>query len=366
MKTDYQSKKLKKILFVCPYPENIAAGQRLKFEPHFSRLEELGYEVTAHNFMTLKLWNIISKEGHNAHKILGTLLGLFKRLQLLFSIRKYDCVYIFMNVFPFGPPILESLYVWFSKKVIFDVEDNMLTSEQGSINWLASVLKSRTKIKFLLKNADYIIASSPDLVNQCNNISGKKNARFIPPTLDEKRFIPKTKDSNLSEIVIGWTGTFSSKNFLEMIVPHLESLYEKRKFKLMVIGNFDYTNEKLDLEVIKWNEDHEIQQLQNFDIGLYPLPSNDWVSGKSGLKAMQYMAIGIPAVCSAVGNALTFIENNEDGVLVFNESEWIDVLTDLIDNAKKRDEIGKNARQKFLQNFSKETIFQKYLNIIDN
>ena len=58
MTTDHHSKKLKKILFVCPYPENIAAGQRLKFEPHFSRLEELGYEVTAHNFMTLKLWTI--------------------------------------------------------------------------------------------------------------------------------------------------------------------------------------------------------------------------------------------------------------------------------------------------------------------
>ena len=132
----------------------------------------------------------------------------------------------------------------------------------------------------------------------------------------------------------------------------------------MVIGNFDFTNDKLDLEVIKWSEDHEIQQLQNFDIGLYPLPSNDWVSGKSGLKAMQYMAIGIPAVCSAGGNVITLIDNNENGVLVFNESKWIDALCDLIDDAKKRDEIGKNARKKFLENFSKETIFQKYLNVI--
>lgn len=366
MTIENQSKKSKKILFVCPYPENIAAGQRLKFEPHFKRLEELGYEITVHSFMSIKLWNIISKEGYTAQKILGTLLGFFERFQLLFSIRKYDCVYIFMNVFPFGPPILESLYVCLSKKVIFDIEDNMLSSEQGSINWLASFLKSKTKTKFLIKNADHIIASSPDLANQCNDISGKHNAKFIPPTLDEKRFFPKTKDVNLSEIVIGWTGTFSSKKFLETLIPHLESLYQKRKFKLMVIGNFDFTNDKLDLEVIKWSEDHEIQQLQNFDIGLYPLPSNDWVSGKSGLKAMQYMAIGIPAVCSAVGNVLTFIDNNENGVLVFNESKWIDALCDLIDDAKKRDEIGKNARKKFLENFSKETIFQKYLNVLED
>ena len=59
MTIENQSKKSKKILFVCPYPENIAAGQRLKFEHHFKRLEELGYEITVHSFMSMKLWNII-------------------------------------------------------------------------------------------------------------------------------------------------------------------------------------------------------------------------------------------------------------------------------------------------------------------
>ena len=132
----------------------------------------------------------------------------------------------------------------------------------------------------------------------------------------------------------------------------------------MVIGNFEMVNTNLNLEVLQWNSKDEITQLHNFDIGLYPLPESDWIAGKSGLKALQYMAIGIPAVCSAVGNVLTFIDNNENGVLVFNESKWIDALCDLIDDVKKRDEIGKNARKKFLENFSKETIFQKYLNVI--
>ena len=357
---------MKKILFICPYPENVAAGQRLKFEPHFERLEELGYQITIHNFMTVKLWNIISKEGYAAQKILGTLVGLFKRILLLFSLRKYDCVYIFMNVFPFGPSILERLYMKLSKKVIFDIEDNLLSSEQGSINWLASVLKSKSKPRFLIKNADHVIASSPELADQCNNISGKKNTEFIPPTLDDKRFIPRIKNNDLNQVVIGWTGTFSSKNFLEVVIPDLERLYKIKKFKLMVIGNFEITNKNLDLEVIQWNEDQEIEQLQKFDIGLYPLPHNNWVSGKSGLKAMQYMAIGIPAVCSAVGNVLTFIDHNENGVLIFDQNEWITALSDLIDHADKRDRIGKNAREKFLQEFSKDAIFKKYLSLIES
>jgi len=357
---------LKKILFVCPYPKNVAAGQRLKFEPHFKRFEELGYEVTVHNFMTMKLWNIISKEGNTIKKIIGTFLGFVKRIKLFFSLKHYDCVYIFMNVFPFGPPILEWLYVNNSKKVIYDLEDNLLSPEEGSVNWLASILKSKTKPIFLIKNADHIIASSPELANQCSKISPKRYAEFIPPTLDEQRFIPRIKKNPSDKIVIGWTGTFSSKHFLEEIIPYLEQLYQVRKFKLMVIGNFKITNENLDLDVVDWSEDKEIEQLQKLDIGLYPLPHNEWVSGKSGLKAMQYMAIGIPAVCSAVGNVLTFVEHNKNGILIYDQDQWIDELKDLIDHADKRDRIGNNARKKFLKTFSQDAIFKKYQRLVEN
>ena len=134
----------------------------------------------------------------------------------------------------------------------------------------------------------------------------------------------------------------------------------------MIIGNFKITNKHLDLEVIQWNEDQEIEQLQNFDIGLYPLPKNSWVSGKSGLKAMQYMAIGIPAVCSAVGNVLTFIDHGKNGVLVFEKDQWLSALSDLIDDVDKRKNIGIKAREKFIQEFSQDAIFKKYLNLIES
>lgn len=120
------------------------------------------------------------------------------------------------------------------------------------------------------------------------------------------------------------------------------------------------------MEVIQWNEDQEIEQLQNFDIGLYPLPKNSWVSGKSGLKAMQYMAIGIPAVCSAVGNVLTFIDHGKNGVLVFEKDQWLSALSDLIDDVDKRKNIGIKAREKFIQEFSQDAIFKKYLNLIES
>ena len=83
--------------------------------------------------------------------------------------------------------------------------------------------------------------------------------------------------------------------------------------------------------------------------------------GKSGLKAMQYMSIGIPTLCSAVGHVPNIIEDGVDGILVFKESEWKEKLKDIMDDEMKRKIIGKNARKTFLTNYSKKSITKLYL-----
>ena len=75
------------------------------------------------------------------------------------------------------------------------------------------------------------------------------------------------------------------------------------------------------------------------------------------------MAIGVVPVCTAVGNVLNFIEHGKDGVLIYDD-EWIDSLTQLLDDVQKRELIGRNAREKFVQFFSQEEIFKKYISVI--
>ena len=358
---------MKEILFICPYPFDVAAGQRLKFEPHFSKLEKKGFEVKINSFMSYQLWEMVYKRGHITTKIFWTILGLIRRIILIFSLRKYDCVYIFMNVFPFGPPLLEWTYRIFSRRIIYDLEDNMLSDEPEGGNWIASLFKSKIKYQFLISTADEVIASSPFLVEKCKEITGKNNVHFIPPTLDLSRFTERPrKNKEDKKVVVGWTGTVGSKVFLDELIPTLEKLHDICPFKLMVIGNFEMSHPFLDLEVLKWSLEEEINQLHNFDIGIYPLPLNDWIGGKSGLKALQYMAVGIPPVCSAIGNVLNFIKNNEDGILVNNEEEWLVNLESLIKDKERRENIGKKAREKFLNEFSQDRIFDHYYSLIES
>ena len=351
----------KKILFVCPYPPNLAAGQRLKFEPHFDALEREGYDIKQSCFMSQRLWHIAYKPGHYMEKFFWTIKGFCERVFLSFTLRKYDTVYIFMNVFPFGPAILERLFRKISRRVIYDIEDNIISKESNDDKRIVNFLKSKEKYEFLIKTADVVIASTPALSEKCNQISSSEKSIFIPPTLDDKRFIPKALSTNKEKLTIGWTGTFSSKSYLDIVLPHLEALYKERNFKTKIIGNFEMDNPALDLEVVQWNKDDEVNQLQDIDIGLYPLSQDDWVSGKSGLKAMQYMSIGIPAVCTAAGHVMKIIDDAVDGILVFEESKWKETLKDLIDNETKRKTVGGNARKTFLSKYSTKSISRHYL-----
>ena len=141
---------------------------------------------------------------------------------------------------------------------------------------------------------------------------------------------------------------------------------KKIKFKLRIIGNFEYSLPGIDLEVIQWTKENEVIDLQGIDIGVYPLPINDWVLGKSGLKALQYMAFGLPTVATDVGTTPKIIKHMENGILVKSNDDWITALEALILRPQLREKLGKNARETILIRYSTEVIGKSYLKIIND
>ena len=49
----------KRVLVICPYPEGVAPGQRLKYEQYFSYFREHGYELVISSFITRSFWGVI-------------------------------------------------------------------------------------------------------------------------------------------------------------------------------------------------------------------------------------------------------------------------------------------------------------------
>ncbi len=194
-----------------------------------------------------------------------------------------------------------------------------------------------------------------------NNYS---KATYIPCTLDTKRFIPANEKFG-KQLTVGWTGTFSTKKYIDSISHSLKEACLEHDLKLLLITNFEYDIPGLDIEIIRWNKETEIEDLQKIDIGIYPLDITNWTLGKGGLKVLQYMSIGIPSISTKYGTATKIVDHGVDGFLASSMEDWKKYLSLLANDAKLRTEIGKNGREKVLSNYSITANYQKYLTILN-
>ncbi len=164
--------------------------------------------------------------------------------------------------------------------------------------------------------------------------------------------------------MVGWTGTFSSQPFLDAIAPMLRKLGETHEFEFRVVGNFDYAMPGVDLKVVRFDKAREIADLEHFDIGIYPLVDDPFVYGKSGLKAIVYMAMGLPVVASAIGTTPLVVRHGENGFLVSSDNEWLEALRSLIDDPDLRRRLGEQARRDAVARFSIEAVAAQYQEVL--
>jgi len=359
------SAKRKKLLVICPFPEGVAAGQRLKYEQYFDDWRAAGFDITTSCYMDAAMWKVVYQKGYFFAKAAGVLRGHLRRIRDLFRIARYDAVYVFMWVTPFGTSIFERLTCSLAKKLVYDVEDNVLVSPRritSHPNPLVEYLRSRNKGKLLLRHADHVIVASPFLQNAFREFNRYGRCDLIPPSVDMDRFkpAPNTDQKSGGIVKIGWTGTFSSASYLDLLKPVFMALAKRVNFRLIVIGNFDYSFPEIDLTVLRWSLAEEVQQMQSIDIGVYPLPFDDWSDGKAGLKIIQYQAFGIPCVATDTGTSPLQIQDGATGFLVRTEAEWVDTLEKLVRNEQLRQQIGKAGREDALRHYSRQVVAQKY------
>jgi glycosyltransferase involved in cell wall biosynthesis len=359
----------KRILVLCPYPVGVAAGQRLKFEQYYDHWRRAGWEVDVAPFMDGNLWKVLYERGHFGAKFVGVFKGYARRLGDLFRIPSYDLVYCFMYAAPVGPSIFERLTRALAPKLVYDLEDNvMLGSDQGGRahpNRLPRFLRGTGKYRYLTREADHVITSSPALNDRCLEINRARECTYITSSVDSERFVPANRYANDGPVTIGWTGTFSSRSYLDLLRPVFQRLARQREFRLRVIGNFDYELPGVDLEVIRWTAEREVEDLQGIDIGVYPLPLDEWVSGKSGLKAIQYMMMGLPCVATDIGTTPLIIRDRKNGLLVRTNEEWLNALRALIDQPDLRRKLGEKARRDAVGKYSVQAVAKEYQKVLE-
>jgi glycosyltransferase involved in cell wall biosynthesis len=166
-------------------------------------------------------------------------------------------------------------------------------------------------------------------------------------------------------LVIGWTGTHSTSAYLEGIYSALETLNKKYNFKFLVISNKQPSRQLAVDSWQEWQKETEIEDLDQIDIGIMPMPDNDWTRGKCGFKALQFMALGKPVVASPVGVNTEIIQDGVNGFLASAEEEWVEKLSRLIEDPELRERLGKAGRKTVVERYSVEANKEKFLNLFD-
>ncbi len=166
--------------------------------------------------------------------------------------------------------------------------------------------------------------------------------------------------------VIGWTGSDTTIKYLEQEKEVIFSLLRKypNSIEFRVISNKPSSIRHDRITFVPWNKDTEVEDMLAFDIGIMPLPDNEWAKGKCGFKALQYMSLGIPAVVSPVGVNTEIIQDGKNGFLAGTGREWNDVLIKLIEDPLLRERIGNEGRRTIEDRYSVNSQKEKFLALI--
>jgi glycosyltransferase involved in cell wall biosynthesis len=119
------------------------------------------------------------------------------------------------------------------------------------------------------------------------------------------------------------------------------------------------------VQALPWRKATDVEDLREFDVGVYPLPHDEWVLGKSGLKALQYMALGVPPVVEGIGVNLDIVRHGENGFIASDWDEWVERLRWLVRDPTLRERLGAEARRTVEERDSVRATAPVYRRVLD-
>ncbi len=342
-----------RILFLVPYPPGKAPSQRFRFEQYLSILEANGHQYRLVSFLDDATWAILYKPGHALAKAWGILKGFGRRLGHVLAATRYDFVFVHREAAPLGPPVVEWLLTKvLRKRVIYDFDDAIWIPNTSEANRVAAGLKFHHKVESICRWA---------YRNSCGNAYLAAYARQFnpsvvinPTTIDTEHLHNQVRDQLApGTLVIGWTGTHSTLKYLEPLIPVLAQLEEDGlEFEFRVISNQAPDLPLRSLRFVPWRKETEMADLLTFHVGLMPLQDDPWAQGKCAFKALQYMALGIPALVSPVGMNTEVVQDDVNGYVCREPADWRLRLQQLLTNASHRQALGQAARATIEQRYS--------------
>ncbi|MBY5974851.1 glycosyltransferase family 4 protein [Ferrimonas balearica] len=347
-----------RVLFLTRYPVE-GASSRYRVFQYLPHLTELGVQAEVQSFMDKSMYQLSLAPGRTGAKIVATLKATFRRLWALRRWRQYDAIYLQRELLPFGPPLVEAALKKRGAVLFFDYDDALFIKKASRYNRLATALRSADKTHNLFRLVHCVVAGNNWLRDAARE-AGAERSVTLEVAEDTRRIPMHAPHSNDARVTIGWLGSPSTVKYLRLIEPVLQRIAQRYpQVRWEIVGGNDFRMERVDWKLSDWSLDSEVAALGRFDIGLMPLPPEDWAKGKSGGKARTYMAAGIVPLVSAIGYNLELIRHAETGFLCETLEDWEAYLVRAIEDAGLRQRVALAARADVEQRFDPAVIAEQ-------
>ena len=340
-----------RVLVLAPYPLDRAPSQRFRWEQYIGPLRARGIELEPSCFLDQRGMAVVHAPGEWPVKVSATLHGAVRRVRDLVSARRYDLVLVHREALPVGLATVERLLAALRVPYVFDFDDAIYLGATSAANQRLAFLRGADKTAVIARKSNLVFAGNEHLAQWARRVGAR--ATIVPTTIDTDAYTPLDRSGASPDkpLCIGWSGSMSTIAHLELLAPTLRELQRERGIAIKVIGDAGYAIDGATVEAVGWKAATELEDLRSIDIGVMPLPDDEWARGKCGLKALQYMALGIPTVMSPVG-VNSEIASDGAALLASTPAQWMEALRLLLDDPELRERVGRAGRTRVLGEYS--------------
>jgi len=337
----------------------LGASSRVRLYQYLPYLEKEGMKVVAIPLFDNEYVSNLQLGKSKKPSII--LKAYLNRLYWTIHYRHFDLVWIEKEILPWLPAWIEQLFFLHHMPYIVDYDDAIFHQYDMHHSRLIRFFLGR-KIDRIMKCANAVICGNHYLEKRAKR-AGAAWVEYLPSVVDTKRYHmieykPKTT------FTIGWIGSPSTTEYLNLIIPALEDLCQDYTVRVVLVGSQKIESRNLNLTIRRWHERTEAEDIRDFDVGVMPLYHTPWTKGKCGYKLIQYMACGLPVVASPVEANLDIVQDGVNGYLVSGTNSWITALNRLKENAMLRWQMGKAGRRLVEEKLSLQITAPRLINIL--
>lgn len=348
-----------RVLFLTLYPD-IAASPRLRVGQFIPYLQANGVECSVRCPLTAEQFRRLTGPGRSSRPFWYHLRETPRRVAQILAAGRYDVVVVQKAVMSAYLRGLDGLLRSMARRLVYDIDDAVHLAPPHPLYGLWSKFEDRAQVINLMKTADLVLAGNAWLASAAREVC--KRVELFPTVVDTDLYVPTQKAPDCYRV--GWIGNPSTTVCLQ---PAAHALVALQNAHLCLVGadkNRIPWLQRVDAyDVRRWSLKAEIEDLQRFSVGLMPQPQTEWMRGKCALKAIQYMACGIPCVASPFGAVLDIIHDGQNGLLADSTEAWVDAVERLRDPDLRR-RLGEAGRETVVAAYSLKTAAPRLLQLL--